>query len=613
MTGEKVMLLCLVALGGIGGFGFLGTSMDGAIAGGVASSAAAAAATPGATPLSAQAGLCGVCEDAADWVEEEVVDPVVDTGENLIEDTTGVGVDINRNGDDGGGFSLGDVFETGKDVLGGGANILRRGAGAIGSGFKDHFLTPLVNGLSGEGCSGFSPTCLLGQGLDAVVPDELIGPVGDFIFEKSGILAGWVSDALDRTGGLFDFASDTLDRFGLGGLTNFVDALEITLGLAGDKLDEYEELSDQWSGRCTMDHGVKTVPEQIPAPNRSGGTRYGTFNQANGRNPCFRQGSMRDAQAEYLSQLDADVLAFQEVDHENQRSGGKNTALEVIRKMHPAFNAFLDEDRFVEVGPGESCPTVTAEQACMQHMADGSVVYRTTDGSLVFGPASEKQNIGEASDLNFNALGKSPFGNATYIAEDHELLDSYSVNLAPPNFPEGSEPIWEMTNEELAARNAQVRAAAESWGAQESRAANVTTIKQPDGTVQTVFNVHLGGRDDGMEYKAAELGLLAELIRHEQALGHEVVLLGDCNVVADAGRDTDGATPEKRKQRQNEELLMDTFLANAGLVLAGGGEGTGVGTIDQIWVSEDQVVTQHGQFGTGGTSDHKKAIVVTTE
>ena len=30
MTGEKVMLLCLVALGGIGGFGFLGTSMDGA-------------------------------------------------------------------------------------------------------------------------------------------------------------------------------------------------------------------------------------------------------------------------------------------------------------------------------------------------------------------------------------------------------------------------------------------------------------------------------------------------------------------------------------------------------------------------------------------------------
>jgi endonuclease/exonuclease/phosphatase family metal-dependent hydrolase len=586
--GNNAVLLCAVALAGIAGFGSLGAGMDTAIghdANGKSARVSMPAHRGTAAPAMVVSTEAGICVGPCEWVKDNVIDRAVGAGEAVFETATGVDVDVD-------------------------SGLVAFGIDLLAEQVNKRVLSPFVDGLAGEGCNGFNLSCALGRAADIVAPDEFLGPTVDFLFEQSSIFASHVADRLGDMDELFDFAGSALDRVGLGPLGSVLERLERGLGFLEEKLGEYAAFSDEWSGRCTMDLGIDIAEQQTPPPNRSGGTRYTTFNQANGRSPCFRKGSMRTRQAEYLSQFESDVLAFQEVDFHNQRSGGVNTALEVIRKMHPAFNAFLDEERYVEVGPGGTCPPVAADRACMQHLADGSTIYRTTDGSLVFGPASEKPNIGDSSDVNFSALGTSPFGNATFIAEDHQLTDAYTVNFAPPDFPEGSKPIWDMSDAELAERNRRVGEAAEDWGATESRAAMVTTIVQPDGTVQTVFNVHLGGRSDGMAYKAAELQLLAHLIRHERSLGREVVLLGDCNVVGDAGAKRDGST---YKQRRNEERLMDTFLASAGLKLAGGGEGSGVGTIDQVWVSDDQVVTQHDQYGTGGTSDHRKAVTVTTE
>jgi hypothetical protein len=88
-------------------------------------------------------------------------------------------------------------------------------------------------------------------------------------------------------------------------------------------------------------------PDELPDPGQ--GTGVLTLNLANGAHEKYRTAENRQAQAELIQDTGARIVGFQEVDVGAGRTGHVHTALDVVRRLNPAFDVFTS---------GAAVPTV---------------------------------------------------------------------------------------------------------------------------------------------------------------------------------------------------------------------------------------------------------------
>lgn len=296
--------------------------------------------------------------------------------------------------------------------------------------------------------------------------------------------------------------------------------------------------------------------QDLPKPE---GVRFVTLNQANGSPDArYRSEETRASAADMLGNGGANVIALQEVDDFNSRSGNVNTALDMVQRMNPAFAVFSIEGdaRFETAASGASCTKLP----CKQTLEDGTVLYRTRSGTLSFHPADLELQFADGPGAlkallreRGKAFKRRPWGNAIYMDGNVEFESAATIKLPEPN------------------PNTQKRSAGVMRG----------SIEVDGKTVQrTVINTQLKLGDRKSQYER-----LAEMIRQEHDAGREVVLMGDFNAKAN---DPD----------------LQAAMKSAGMSLAGS-QG-----IDLTWVSATTTTGQANAFNNGGVSDHGESAFV---
>ncbi|MFP2908355.1 endonuclease/exonuclease/phosphatase family protein, partial [Pyxidicoccus sp. 3LFB2] len=324
------------------------------------------------------------------------------------------------------------------------------------------------------------------------------------------------------------------------------------------------------------------APEDLP-PVPPGGTGVLTLNTANGADEYYGTDENREAQADLIQETGASIVALQEVDVGLERSGGVNTALELVRKLNPAFDAFTTGE-LTPVPIGADAPPTAIREG-----ADGTTLYQTPEGTLVTGESfsgDDRGGLGTRSE-------EATYGNAVYVAPPNRVVDAYTVVLpnsggadpasGPPDLAAlGSGPVTDAEREALKAYNEGIR----DGGGEEPRTALVTRVVGPDGKEQSIINVHLAAGEENQALRDAQLAYLAQVVEAESKgpPAREVVVMGDFN-------DTTEHVGE----------YLGTGEGGAGLNRTVGGHNAGIENYDQIWTSSGLDTSHSAQVDTGGS------------
>lgn len=332
--------------------------------------------------------------------------------------------------------------------------------------------------------------------------------------------------------------------------------------------------------------GRPVEARELPDP--GAGTAVMTLNLANGAGEGYRTPENRAKQAALIADARASVVGFQEVDAGVDRTRDVNTALDVVRRLNPAFDPFFS---------GPPVPVVDLHApvvgTALRQGADGTRLYQTPNATLILGESFSGDDRPVAGDGGADAT----YGNALYVAAPNRVAEAYTVVL-PHSVSSDSPPTADrqqltalahggVTAEEraaLGARNEGIRDAAAS----EPRTALVARLVGPDGKERTIINVHLAAGKENESLRQKQLAYLADLVRAEAggSPAREVLVMGDFNdSTTDVGR---GLEP-------------------AGLRRVVGGKKESFGNIDQVWVTGGMTTDTSAQVKTRGVTDHPHA------
>lgn len=320
-------------------------------------------------------------------------------------------------------------------------------------------------------------------------------------------------------------------------------------------------------------------PEDLPPPGN--GTGVLTLNLANGKDDYYRTDENRTDQADLIRETGASIVALQEVDVGVGRSGGVNTGLEVVRKLEPAFDAFVPPNAVEPVPISDPNPPEVA----IREGQDGTTLYQTPQGTLVTGESFSGDDRGGLGTRSSEAT----YGNAVYVAPPNRVTDAYTVVL--PSTPDGLQrgvtppdlaaladgQVTDAERDALRTYNETVRHDAP----EEPRTALVTRVVGPDGKEQTLINVHLDASNEAI--REEQLKYLAQIVEAEKngSPPRDVLVMGDFN-------DSTAAVGE--------------HLEDAGLHRVVGGSNDGIENFDQVWVSSGVETDHSAQVDTGGSA-----------
>ncbi|NMO17119.1 endonuclease/exonuclease/phosphatase family protein [Pyxidicoccus fallax] len=324
-------------------------------------------------------------------------------------------------------------------------------------------------------------------------------------------------------------------------------------------------------------HSEPIRPNEVPLK-RPGGTGVLTFNTANGAGAEYRTPQNREAQAELIRKSGASIVAFQEVDSGVSRSGEVNTALDVVARVDDSFRVFMNGGVKESIDIHEPAPPTAKRTG-----SDGTTLYQTPEGALVTGESFSGDDRSIGGDTGANAT----YGNAIYVAAPQQVTEAYTVVLPSHtthaegrtktlDTVTGASPAeiaaladGQLTPEErdrLAADNERLRGLPNSGAdtASEPRSALVTRVRNPDGTEQTLINVHVAVEPESL--RDAQLAYIAQIAAAESKgpPAREVMVMGDFNSYS--------------------EQVREHFAA-VGLEQVVGGPGEHGGNIDQIWTT----------------------------
>ncbi|AKI99172.1 endonuclease/exonuclease/phosphatase family protein [Archangium gephyra] len=345
-------------------------------------------------------------------------------------------------------------------------------------------------------------------------------------------------------------------------------------------------------------------PSEVP-PARQGGTGILTLNTANGAGEQYNDPKNREAQAELIRQSGASIIGFQEVDVGLERSEGVNTALDVVARFEPGFSVFT-EKKMKPVDIHHEPVSLPA----IREGHDGTTLYQTEEGTLVTGESfsgDDRGGLGTSST-------ESTYGNAIYVAAPQQVTEAYTVALPsyfnvegdgqPGSIVQGASPEelaaladGQLTPEErdrLGADNERLRDLPNAGNlvSSEPRSALVTRVRNPDGTEQTIINVHVAVEPEAL--RDAQLAYIAQLAAAESKgpPAREVVVMGDFNSYSDQ--------------------VAEHFEA-VGLEQVVGGPSEDGANIDQIWTTAGVNTRNSAQVETEVSFDPNPDNQNTTE
>jgi len=344
-------------------------------------------------------------------------------------------------------------------------------------------------------------------------------------------------------------------------------------------------------------YGRPIRARDLPPPGE--GLRVVTYNAAQGAKlDAYRSGENRADQARLLNEVQAGVIAFQEVDQQLDRSGDVNTALDVVRRLNPALAPFAEGSVPAQALNGGLVEAGDMRPALLQG-ADGTTVHESGGGALV------NANVLDASLRPVRGDNEGSYGMATYVAPPFELTEAYTY-LLPRTAEAGLSsqrerisgladgPLSASERAELSDANVALR---EAKTAQEPRAALVTRVRDPrnpEAPERSIINVHLS---TDAAVREAQMEVVAELVRAESSATppREVVLLGDFNA---------------------QPVELEEVMARAGMRRVVGSPNApaderGTANIDLVWVSRDAETEASAQLKTEGTTDHVHAGTTT--
>lgn len=344
-------------------------------------------------------------------------------------------------------------------------------------------------------------------------------------------------------------------------------------------------------------YGRPIRARDLPPPGE--GLRVVTYNAAQGAKlDAYRSNENRGDQARFLNEVQAGVIAFQEVDQQLDRSGDVNTALDVVRRFNPALAPFMEERVPAQPLTGGLDQARKGGLSLLEG-ADGTTVHESGEGALV------NATVLDAAHRPVRGDNEGSYGMATYVAPPFELTEAYTY-LLPRTAKAGvSEqrarigglaegPLSSSERAELAEAN---RALREAKTSQEPRAALVTRVRDPrtpEAPERSIINVHLS---TDAAVREAQLEVVAEIVRAESSATppREVVLLGDFNA---------------------QPVELEEVMARAGMRRAVGSPNApaderGTANIDLVWVSLDAETEASAQLKTEGTTDHVHAGTTT--
>lgn len=364
-----------------------------------------------------------------------------------------------------------------------------------------------------------------------------------------------------------------------------------------------EELGDLFTpGRASPEKAPRGYGHPIRArdlPPPGDGLRVVTYNAAQGAKlDAYRSGENHADQARLLNEVQAGVIAFQEVDQQLDRSGDVNTALEVVRRLNPALAPFAEETVPAQPLSGGLAAAQLGAPALLEG-ADGTTVHQSGEGALV------NANVLDAALRPVSGDQEGSYGMATYVAPPFELTEAYTY-LLPRTGEAGLEgqrsrigalaegPLSDAERAGLADANSTLR---EAQTAQEPRAALITRVRDPrdpESPERSIINVHLS---TDASVREAQMEVVAELVRAEASATppREVVLLGDFNA---------------------QPVELEAVMARAGMRRVVGSPNApaderGTRNIDLVWVSNDVETEASAQLKTEGTTDHVHAGTTT--
>jgi endonuclease/exonuclease/phosphatase family metal-dependent hydrolase len=325
-------------------------------------------------------------------------------------------------------------------------------------------------------------------------------------------------------------------------------------------------------------YGEPQQATDLPDPT---GTGVLTLNTANGVSSGeFRDPEDRARQAKFIQQTGASIVALQEVDVGVDRTGNINTALDVIRRAYPDFDAFL-----------------TANEATIRKGSDGTTQYQTPAGTLVTGEAFSGDD--RPRGINDDTGRNASYGNAIFVAPPHQVSEAYTVALPSSlnaDAPQAASQeqlaaladgkLTDAERQQLGQTNEAIR---DDPNGDEPRGALVTRVVGPDGREKTIINIHTAAGSDNAELRQRQLEYVAQIVEAESKgpPAREVVVLGDFNdSTANVGN-----------------AFEDTGLERT----VGGSAATGA-NFDQIWTSGGITTQNSAQVATNGAiSDHENA------
>ncbi|MFP2928125.1 endonuclease/exonuclease/phosphatase family protein [Pyxidicoccus sp. 3LG] len=356
-------------------------------------------------------------------------------------------------------------------------------------------------------------------------------------------------------------------------------------------------------------HSSPVSPSHVGQDAREtrGGTGVLTINIASGAGPDYTDPKNREAQAELIRQTDASIIAFQEVDVNVERSGDVNTALDIIARVDERFRVFIDGDV-----PTHDINDPLAPVTSIREGADGTTLYQSPAGTLVTGESFSTDNRAIGDDRGDE---NATYGNAIFVAPPQQVSEAYTVALPSlydpntkndrgPYLTRGASPeelaaladgkLTEAERNRLMRDNERIRDLSNSGdaSASEPRSALVTRVTNPDGTEQTLINVHIAV--DPKELREAQLRYVAELAAAESKgpPEREVVLMGDFNAYASE---------------------VEPIFREAGLERVVGGDSDSHGNIDQIWTTSGVNTRNSAQVETEVSYDPNPNNSNTTE
>lgn len=344
-------------------------------------------------------------------------------------------------------------------------------------------------------------------------------------------------------------------------------------------------------------YGRPIRARELPPP--GDGLRVVTYNAAQGAKlDAYRSGENRADQARLLNEVQAGVIAFQEVDQQLDRSGDVNTALDVVRRLNPALAPFVEGTVPAQPLTG-GLAQARGEGLALLKGADGTTVQESGEGALV------NAAVLDAAHRPVRGDDEGSYGMATYVAPPFELTEAYTY-LLPRTSDAGltsqRERIQDLAEGPLSAHERSVLAEAngrlrEERTAQEPRAALVTRVRDPrnaEAPERSIINVHLS---TDAAVREAQMEVIAELVRAESSATppREVVLLGDFNA---------------------QPVELEEVMARAGMRRVVGSPNAsaderGTANIDLVWVSRDAETEASAQLKTEGTTDHVHAGTTT--